>query len=70
MDLNQLLYQHQRALMNERESAGREDRNTYFDLVEYYAKRIREHRQNIGRGKHRWALPPQNENSVMRTIIR
>ena len=56
MDLNQLLYQHQRAVMNERQSTDRVDRETYFDLVEYYAKRIRECRRDLGVGDHRWAI--------------
>lgn len=56
MDLNQLLYQHQRALMNERHGATPEDRETYFDLVNYYAKRIRESRRESGADEHRWAI--------------
>ncbi|QFT78805.1 hypothetical protein [Erythrobacter sp. THAF29] len=56
MDLNQLLYQHQRALMNKRQSAGREDGETYFDLVEYYARRIRERRRSIGADEYRWTV--------------
>ena len=58
MDLNQLLYQHQRALMNQRDSAARADRETYFDLVEYYAKRIDEQRRAGGARGNRWHVPP------------
>ncbi|MBD2840890.1 hypothetical protein [Erythrobacter rubeus] len=56
MDLNELLYQHQRAVMNERQSTDRADRETYFDLVDYYAKRIRESRREGGVVDHRWAI--------------
>lgn len=56
MDLNQLLYQHQRAIMNERQSTDREARETYFDLVEYYAKRIRECRRAAGVAEYRWRI--------------
>ncbi|WP_039391172.1 hypothetical protein [Novosphingobium sp. MBES04] len=48
MDLNQLYANHQRALVNARRSEGPEDRQTYFDLVEYYAKRIRQYRHDAG----------------------
>ncbi|MEE4155518.1 MAG: hypothetical protein V2I27_15270 [Erythrobacter sp.] len=53
MDLNQLLYNHQVALMNQRGSTVRADRETYFDLVEYYAKRIRDTRRVSGAGEQR-----------------
>jgi hypothetical protein len=56
MDLNELLANHQRAVMNQRASNTRADRETYFDLVEYYARRIRNHRRSSGVGDHRWAI--------------
>jgi len=56
MDLNQLLYHHQIALMNERTSTDRTGRETYFDLVEYYAKRIRDTRRANGAVAQGWAL--------------
>lgn len=56
MDLNELLANHQRALMNEHASAEPADRQTYFDLVDYYAKRIRENRRDTGAGEQRWAI--------------
>lgn len=48
MDINQLLYQHQIALMNAAalEKAGQLRSN--FDLVQYYAKRINEYRMKRG----------------------
>ncbi len=52
MDLNQLYANHQRALVNARRSEGREDRPTYFDLVEYYAKRIGQHRDEARVRRH------------------
>jgi ribosome-binding protein aMBF1 (putative translation factor) len=60
MDLNQLLYNHQRALMNQRQSVGSVERETYFDLVEYYAKRIRECRRDHGISDRRWAIRPDH----------
>lgn len=55
MDLNQLLYNHQLALMNQRGSAARADHEAYFDLVEYYAQRIRDTRRTSGAGEQGWA---------------
>lgn len=62
MDLNQLLANHQRALHNQRSASSLEDRNTYFDLVGYYAERIRKHRLSVGLPRHPWideVRPPQ-----------
>ena len=53
MDLNQLLSNHQRALMNANQARSMTDKTTYFDLVGYYAKRIR----HIGTGWDCLALP-------------
>jgi hypothetical protein len=52
MDLNQLLHQHQVALINLGEAHTEDDRMSRFDLVGQYAKRIREFRVGAG-------LPPQ-----------
>ncbi|MFA7597228.1 MAG: hypothetical protein WCY92_12825 [Novosphingobium sp.] len=46
MDLNQLLYHHQVALLEELRSVPAN--GSRFDLVQHYAKRIREYRRNIG----------------------
>jgi hypothetical protein len=54
MDLNQLYANHQRALVNARRSEGREDRQTYFDLVEYYAKRIGQYRHDASLPRYHW----------------
>ena len=54
MDLNQLLYNHQLALMNEQSSSSLDERETYFDLVQYYAKRIREFRERAGLPRYKW----------------
>ncbi len=48
MDLNQLLCNHQRALMNQRSAKSLNDRNTYFDLAGYYGERIRKYRLTAG----------------------
>lgn len=53
MDLNQLLYHHQMALM----AANRAHRDGHpasnFDLPRYYAKRISEYRARRGAARHR-----------------
>ncbi|MEE1878204.1 hypothetical protein [Altererythrobacter litoralis] len=54
MDLNQLLYQHQIAAMNQQHSRSTDDRETYFNLVEYYSKRIREFRAGAGLPRYVW----------------
>jgi len=54
MDLNQLLYQHQIAVMNQQHSRSAEDQATYFNLVEYYSKRIREFRAGAGLPRYVW----------------
>ncbi|MEL1251247.1 hypothetical protein [Aurantiacibacter gilvus] len=52
MDLNQLLANHRRALHNQRSACSLQDRNTYFDLVGYYAERIHKHRLATGLPHH------------------
>lgn len=54
MDLNELLANHQRALMNQRHAKTMADRATYFDLVGYYSERIRKHRIDVGLPRHMW----------------
>lgn len=46
MTLEQLLDNHRRAQANAAQSNGSSERETYFDLVAYYAKRIRAARKN------------------------
>ena len=58
MDLNQLLANHQRALMNERAATSTCDRATYFDLIGYYAERIRKQRSAAGLPRYRWSADP------------
>lgn len=54
MNLNQLLHNHQRAKMNARQARSKEDRETYFDLVGYYAKRITDWRRAQGLSDIGW----------------
>lgn len=54
MDLNQLLSNHQRAVMNQRSAKSLADRTTYFDLVGYYEERIRKYRVNAGVSRYSW----------------
>ncbi len=55
MDLNQLLSNHQRAMMNQRSAKSLADRTTYFDLVGYYEERIRKFRSGAGLAGYSWA---------------
>ena len=48
MDLNQLLYHHQVALIHSNRHNVEEDEPRHFDLVGYYAKRIRAYRKGRG----------------------
>jgi hypothetical protein len=45
MDLNELLYQHQVALMRVAQSRSASPTAARFDLVGHYAKRIRDYRR-------------------------
>lgn len=58
MDLNQLLHHHQRAMMSANGAASLEDRQTYFDLVGYYARRIRKFRERAGLPRYHWPERP------------
>ena len=65
MDLNQLLSNHQRALMNANQARSMTDKTTYFDLVGYYAKRIRAHRDRLGLPRAPWLVtsaPPEEDH--------
>lgn len=48
MDINQLLFHHQVALMNAADRQKKGQFDTGFDMVEYYAKRIRDYRTTRG----------------------
>lgn len=48
MSINQLLHHHQLAQMNAGQARSATDRETYFDLVGYYAKRIGQWRRAQG----------------------
>lgn len=54
MDLNQLLYNHQLAMMNARRSRSDEDHSAYFDLVGFYAKKIQSWRSSEGLPATTW----------------
>ncbi|QIG52759.1 hypothetical protein G6N82_12365 [Altererythrobacter sp. BO-6] len=54
MDLNQILYHHQIAVMNRQNAQSKEDRLAQFDLVEYYSKRLREFRVDAGLPRYVW----------------
>ncbi|WAT17647.1 hypothetical protein OZN62_12115 [Aurantiacibacter sp. MUD11] len=59
MDLNELLANHQRALFNQRSARTMRDRETYFDLVGYYAERIRKLRISAGLPRYHWTDEPR-----------
>lgn len=54
MNLNQLLYNHQLAKLNAGQARVGADRDTYFDLVGYYAKRLTEWRRANGLSEIGW----------------
>ena len=65
MDLNQLLSNHQRALMNANQARSMTDKTTYFDLVGYYAKRIRHIGTGLGLPRAPWLVtsaPPEEDH--------
>lgn len=55
MDINQLLSNHQRAVMNQRSARTLADRKTYFDLVGYYEERLRKYRTDAGMPRYEWS---------------
>ena len=54
MTLEQLIRNHELAKANEARSSSAEERETYFDLVAYYSKRIREAQSRGGRHVTEW----------------
>jgi len=56
MDLNELLYQHQRALMSKANPRPLSCAS-HFDLVDHYAKRIRRLRLDLGVSSWSMAMP-------------
>jgi hypothetical protein len=54
MDINQLFAQHQRALFEAHAAHSAEARQTCFDLVEHYARRIGEYRNGLQLPAYRW----------------
>lgn len=54
MPINDLLRHHQLARINAAEAEASEDRETYFDLVGYYAGRIRQWREDEGLPNEGW----------------
>ena len=55
MTLEQLIRNHELAKANATRSTSAEERETYFDLVAYYAKRIRETKNGDGRYVVDWS---------------
>ena len=54
MDMNQLLHNHELAKQNASRAMRMQDRDTYFDLVGHYAKRIAQLRRTGGVPGHGW----------------
>lgn len=54
MTLEQLIRNHELAKANAARSTSAEERETYFDLVAYYAKRIRAAQSRSGRHLTDW----------------
>ena len=54
MTLEQLIRNHELAKANAARSTSAEERETYFDLVAYYAKRIRAAQSRGGRHMTDW----------------
>ncbi|MGE4304551.1 MAG: hypothetical protein AB7E24_11040 [Novosphingobium sp.] len=48
MDLNQLLFQHQLAIIRHGTFDGGDERRSHFDLVRYYERRIARLRHEMG----------------------
>lgn len=63
MDLNALYFHHQLALNNAATGRALDDREAYFDLARYYARRIHDARKAMGRQFPGWpALPVRPAN--------
>lgn len=59
MDLNQLLYNHQRALMAQHQARSAQEREPYFDLVGHYAEKLRKYRVAAGPPRYPWPDDPR-----------
>lgn len=57
MDLNQLLFQHQVALMNAQHPSSCQGETGHFDLARHYAKKIRLTREALGVVHYRASCP-------------
>lgn len=55
MDLNQLFSNHQVALFNAHQATSVDERQTYGELVEHYAARIRSFRDHRDLPRYEWA---------------
>lgn len=55
IDLNQLFARHQTALFNAQQAGSAGERQTYGDLVDHYAERIRRFREQGDLPVYRWA---------------
>lgn len=56
MDLNQLLFQHQRALIGAQYDVSAVSQDSHLDLACHYAGKIRSLREQMG--VHQYGLPP------------
>lgn len=61
MTLEQLICNHELATANAARSSSAEERETYFDLVTYYAKRIRAAQSRAGRHVTEWSQDDHHE---------
>lgn len=64
MDLNALYFHHQIALSNAASGSSHDDRETYFDLARYYARRIRDTREAMGRDFPGWRGLPLSPEAL------
>ncbi|NYH95966.1 hypothetical protein [Novosphingobium marinum] len=63
MTLEQLIRNHELAKTNAARSNSAEERQTHFDLVAYYAKRIRAAQSRTGRHVTEWSQDDRHEGS-------
>lgn len=63
MTLEELIRNHELAKANVARSSSAEERETYFDLVAYYAKRIRAAQSKAGRHVTEWSQHDRHEGS-------
>lgn len=64
MAINELLYDHQLAMLNAQRAQSLEDRDTYLDLVGYYAKRITAWRRANGLSETGWPRDERTDNAA------